>query len=111
MLKFNFPKNKGVNDKTALLVISPFCTPHSIFLNTLTADDEYSCSNRKNLPSPIQMQFSEKPKTLCCSFIAFLESTLNFEQIEKNEPHIAQVVLKLLTPKDVATKMHKRSCF
>ena len=33
------------------------------------------------------MQLPEKPKKLCQFFIAFLESTLNFEHFEeKNEP-------------------------
>ena len=55
--------------------------------NTLTANEEYSHSNRENLPLPIQMQLSENPKIFCCIFIAFLESTWNFEHFEKkNEP-------------------------
>ena len=54
----------------------------------MTADYEYSRSNRENLPLPIEMQLSEKPKTRCCNFIAVLEFTLNFEQFEeKNQPH------------------------
>ena len=71
--------------------------------NTLTANYEYSRSNRENLPLPIQMQLSEKVKTFSHSFIAFLESTLNFEHFEKEMSLIAQVFLKLLTPKDVLT--------
>ena len=59
----------------------------------LTANYEYSRSNRENLPLPIQMQF----------FIAFLESTLNFEDFEKKMSLIAQLFRKLLTPKDVPT--------
>ena len=51
--------------------------------NTLTANYEYSCSNRENLQLPIQMQLSEKPKTFCQFFIAFLESTINIEHFEK----------------------------
>ena len=54
-------------------------------VNTLAANDEYSRSNWENLPLPIQMQISEKPKR-CCIFIAFLKTTLNFENFEKNEP-------------------------
>ena len=50
---------------------------------TLTANYEYSRSNRKNLPLPVQMQLSEKPKTYFQFSIAFLESTLNFEHFEK----------------------------
>ena len=33
------------------------------------------------------MQLSEKLKRFCNIFIAFLESTLNFENFEKNVPH------------------------
>ena len=33
------------------------------------------------------MQLSEEPKTFYQCFIAFLESTLNFEHFEKKEPH------------------------
>ena len=54
----------------------------------LTADYEYSSSNRENLPLPIQMQLSKKPnQTFCGIFIAFLETTLNFQHfIKENEP-------------------------
>ena len=58
-------------------------------VNALTADDEYSRHNTENLPLPIQMQLSKKPKTFCCIFIAFLESALNFEHFEKKFSLIA----------------------
>ena len=74
-----------------------------ININTLNANYEYSRSNRENLPLPIQMQLSEKPKTSPGYFIAFLESTLNFEHFFKKMSLIAQVFLKLFTPKDVLT--------
>ena len=48
-------------------------------VNTLTANDEYFCHNRENLPLPIQMRLFKKPRTFCCFFIAFLKSKLNFE--------------------------------
>ena len=66
--------------------------------NTLTADYEYFRSNKENLPLPIQMQLFKKPKTFCCNFIAFLESTLNikrFEEKKKHDPHslsISQII-------------------
>ena len=56
------------------------------------------------------MQISGKPKTCSCIFIAFLKSTLNFEQFEKNESP-SLVFLKLLTPKDVLPEIHERYCF
>ena len=51
----------------------------------MTADYEYFCSNSENLPLPIQMQLSKKPKTICAFFIAYLESTLNFEHFGKKK--------------------------
>ena len=77
----------------------------------MTADDEYFRYNRENVPLLIQMQLSKKQKTFCEVFIAFLESTLNFEHFAKESKLIAEVFLKLLTPKDVATETHKRCCF
>ena len=44
-------------------------------------------------------------------FIAFLEYKFTFEYFGKEMSLTAQVFLKLLTPKDVFTQMHKRSCF
>ena len=56
----------------------------SIFsVKTLTTDDDYSRSNRENLPLPIQRQLSEKLKTFSELFIAVLKSTLKLEHFEK----------------------------
>ena len=49
------------------------------------------------------MQLSEKLETFSPFFIAFFESALNFEHFEKKISLIAQVFLKLYTPKDVFT--------
>ena len=49
------------------------------------------------------MQLSEKQKASLECFIAYLESKLNFEHFEIKMSLIAQVFLKLLTPKDVLT--------
>ena len=75
----------------------------SFNVNTLTANYEYSSSNRENLRLPIQMQLLEKLKTFSAFFITFLEFTSNFEHFEKKLSLIAQVFLKLLTPKDALT--------
>ena len=63
-------KNHYIN-----IVSYPASFISSSIINTLTANYEYSLSNRENLPLPVQMQFTEKPKTF----------------------------LKLLTPKHVLT--------
>ena len=57
-------------------------------VNTLTAREKYSLSNRDNLRQPIHMQLSQKQETLSQFFFAFLKSTLNFKRFPKKEnPH------------------------
>ena len=56
----------------------------------MTANYEYSRSNRDHLLLLIQMQLSEKPKAFSQFVIEFLESALNFEHFEKNMSLIAQ---------------------
>ena len=60
---------------------------HPLAFNMLTANYEYSRNDTDDLPLPVQMQLSGKLKTFYAFFIAFLESTLNFEHFEKNKPH------------------------
>ena len=55
----------------------------AIRFNTLTGNYEYSRNNTDGLPLPVQMQLSGKLKTFSQFFIAFFESTLNFEHFEK----------------------------
>ena len=63
-----------------------------LFVNTLTANYEYSRSNTGNLQLPLQTQLSEKAKTALAFFIAFLEFALNLEEFEKkNEPHSSSI--------------------
>ena len=52
-------------------------------INTLTADYEYSRSNRETLHVAIRMQLFKKVKIFCQYFVEFLETTLNFEHFEK----------------------------
>ena len=51
------------------------------FINTLTADYEYSQGNWKNL-----LRFE------CCVFIEFLESKLNFQHFEPTSLSISEVI-------------------
>ena len=68
-----------------ILKISPLVLGEILgdFPNTLTGDAEYSVQDSENLSLPIQMQWSEKRKTLSQFFVPFLESTLNFKRLEK----------------------------
>ena len=56
-----------------------------MFVNTLTADDQYSLLNRDNLTQPIRTQLSQKPKAFSEFFLAFSKSTLNFEHLQKKD--------------------------
>ena len=57
--------------------------------------------NRGNLPLPNKAELSQKASIFCCIFFAFLKLELNFQCFEKKMSLIAQVFLKLLTPRDV----------
>ena len=56
-----------------------------MFINTLTADDQYSLLNRDNLTQPIRSRLSAKQKAFFQFFLAFPKSTLNFEQMQKKD--------------------------
>ena len=56
-----------------------------MFVNTLTADDQYSLLNRDNLTQPIGTQLFQKQKDFSEFFVEFLKSTLNFEHLQKKD--------------------------
>ena len=56
-----------------------------MFRNTLTAKEKYRVRDCVNLPSPIQMQLSLKPRIVSDFFVPFLESTSNFKHFEKKD--------------------------
>ena len=56
-----------------------------VFVSRLTADDKYPVEYCDNMQLPNQMQFSKKPKTFSELFIPFLDSTSNFQHLEKND--------------------------
>ena len=53
------------------------------FVNTLTADFQYSRQNRENLWQQVQREISGKVNAFSEFFIAFLKSTLNLEYFQK----------------------------
>ena len=67
----------------------------------LTANYESSRINRENLLLPNSIKISKKPEVFCRILFAVLESELNFQCFQKQTSLIAQVFLKLLTPRDV----------
>ena len=56
-----------------------------MFVNTLTADDQYSLLNRDNLTQPIRTQLSQKQKAFSEFFLQFSKSPLNFEHLQKKD--------------------------
>ena len=56
-----------------------------MFVNTLTADDQYSLLKRDNLTQPIRTQLSQKQKDFSQFFLAFVKSTLHFEHLQKKD--------------------------
>ena len=54
-----------------------------LFVNALTADDQYSGSNMQNLPQQFQTALSQKQKTISRFFIAFLKCAWNLEHFQK----------------------------
>ena len=64
------------------------CKILRLFLSILTDDDKYCLLYRENLTQAIQILLSQKQKTFCRFFSAFVKSTLNFERSrKKDDPH------------------------
>ena len=66
------------------------------YLNTLTANYEYSRSNRKNLPLPIQIKLSKKPYIFLLHFFFFFfcifEIYIIFPMLwKKDKPHRSSI--------------------
>ena len=76
-----------------------------MFVNVLTTNEKYSLLNRENLRPSVQVQLCKKEKTFPDFFSPFLKCCLNFEQLEKEMTPIADVFLKLRTPKNVVNQI------
>ena len=83
-----------------------------MFVTTLAADDQYSLLNRDNLAQPIRTHLSQKQKAFSEFFLGFSKSTLNFEHLQKKKMiFIADLFVKLRTPKNVVIYLSKKSRF
>ena len=71
------------------------------FLNTLTANDNYSLISKAKWMETIQMLLSQKQNNFSEFFSSFIESALNFEHFQKKITLIAYVFPKLPTTKHV----------
>ena len=89
----------------SLLVISEIL---GLFVNTLTADDKYSCRNSENLRQPIQVQLSNKDETFFEFFASFLKLSSIFQIFEKKITLIAYESLKLRTANVVVREISRK---
>ena len=67
-----------------------------LFLNTLTPDDMYSRRNIQIFWQQIQTPLSQKGKTLCGFFIAFLQCAWNLEHSEKKEKYPGLIITEII---------------
>ena len=72
-----------------------------LFVHALTADDKYSSSNMKNLPQQFQTPLSQKQKTFCWFFIAFLKFAWNLEHFKKKDKYHSLISSEII---DVETR-------
>ena len=84
-------------------------------VNTLGDDEKYPVPNRDNLTIPIQMQLSQKQKTISDLFAKFSKSRLNFKHFEsKGYPYrfsIFEVTESEKVVKEISKKFPFRRCF
>ena len=67
-----------------------------LFVNTLTPDDKYSRRNIQIFWQQIQTPLSQKSKTLCGFFIAFLKCAWNLEHSEKNQKYPSLIITEII---------------
>ena len=67
-----------------------------LFVNTLTPDENYSLRNMQIFWQQIQTLLSQKGKTLCGFFIAFLKCAWNLEHSEKKEKYPSLIITEII---------------
>ena len=67
-----------------------------LFVNTLTADNKYSRCNVHNFAQQVQTLLSQKQKTFCVFFIAFLKCAWNLEHFEQKDEYPSRIILEIM---------------
>ena len=67
-----------------------------MFVNALTADDQYSGSNMQNLPQQFQTPASQKQKTFSGFFIAFLKCAWNLDHFRKKDEYPCLIISEII---------------
>ena len=66
-----------------------------MFVNALTNDDKYSGSNMQKLRQEFQTPLSQKQKTFCWFFIAFLKCAWNLEHFRKKDEYPSLIISEI----------------
>ena len=66
------------------------------FVNGLTADDNYSGTNMKNLRQQFKTPLSSKPKTFSEFFIAFLKCAWKLEHFQKKDEYASVIISEII---------------
>ena len=67
-----------------------------LFVNALTADGKYSCSNMQNLPQQFQTPLSQRRKIFSGFFIAFLKFALNLENFQQKHEYPSLIISEII---------------
>ena len=67
-----------------------------LFVNTMTADVKYFRRNMQIFWQQLQTTFSQKGKTLCGFFIAFLKCAWNLDHSEKKEEYPSIITTEII---------------
>ena len=67
-----------------------------LFVNALTADDQYSGSNMQNLQQQFQTPLYQKQKTFSGFFIAFLKCAWNLEHFQKKYEYPSLIISEII---------------
>ena len=67
-----------------------------LFLNTLTADNKYSRCHVHNFAQQVQTPLSQKQKTFCGFFIAFLKRASTLEHFEKKDEYPSRNISEIM---------------
>ena len=63
-----------------------------LFVNTLTVDNKYSLCNVHNFAQQVQTPLSQKQKTFCAFFLAFLKCAWNLQHFEKKDEYPSLII-------------------
>ena len=67
-----------------------------LFVNALTADDQYSGGNMQNFRQQVQTPFSHKQKTFSGFFIAFQKCAWNLEHFQTKDEYSSLIVSEII---------------